>query len=266
VPTRCRALIALLLLPTVAFAASPTPVEAARWRPAPGTSWQIQYTGTLKLNLDVDAYDLDLFDLDASPADEVGALHAKRRRVVCYFSAGSWEDWRPDAADFPPATIGNPLADWPGESWLDIRTSSVRRIMQKRLDLAAEIGCDAVDPDNVDGYTHDSGFPLTAANQLSFNKFLANEAHKRGLAVGLKNDLDQIPQLLGSFDFAVNESCFAYDECDLLLPFVDHDKAVFQIEYGTSSLARRVCRQANALDLDTIIKTTSLNATRTACR
>jgi hypothetical protein len=263
---RSRALIALLLLLALCFADRPAPTAAARWRPTPGTSWQIQYTGTLKLNLDVDVYDLDLFDLNDSPADEIGTLHAQGRRVICYFSAGTWEDWRPDAGHFPPSTVGKPLADWPGESWLDIRKTSVRTIMQQRVDLAADIGCDAVDPDNVDGYTQDSGFPLTAANQLGFNKFLANEAHKRNLAVGLKNDLEQIPQLRPYFDFAVNESCFVYDECDLLTSFVDHAKAVFQIEYGRSSLARRICPRANDLDLDTLIKNLSLNAARTACR
>jgi len=262
--TLTRALIALLLLSTIGFAARPA--AAARWRPTPGTSWQIQYTGTLNLTLDVDAYDLDLFDLADSPADEIGTLHAQGRRVICYFSAGTWEDWRPDADDFPSSTIGKPLPDWPGESWLDIRNTSVRTIMKLRLDLAVAIGCDAVDPDNVDGYTQDSGFPLTAANQLGFNKFIATEAHKRNLAVGLKNDLEQIPELRPYFDFAVNESCFVYDECDLLASFVDHAKAVFQIEYGRSSLARRICPRANALDFDTLIKNLSLNVTRTACR
>jgi hypothetical protein len=87
--------------------------------------------------------------------------------------------------------------------------------MQKRLDLAVAKGCDAVDPDNVDGYANDSGFPLTASHQLSHNRFLASEAHERGLAIGLKNDLDQIPKLVASFDFQINDQCFAYDECEL---------------------------------------------------
>jgi hypothetical protein len=149
---------------------------------------------------------------------------------------------------------------------LDIRNSQVRSIMQKRLDLAASKGCDAVDPDNVDGYTQDSGFPLTASNQLSYNRFLATEAHKRGMAIGLKNDLDRIKQLVDSFDFAVNEQCFQYQECDLLQPFIERDKPVFNIEYGGASTARKVCPQANKRDVDTLVKNLSLDAKRIACR
>ncbi len=58
--------------------------------------------------------------------------------------------------------------------------------MLRRLDLAVTKGCDGVEPDNMDGYANDSGFPLTAEDQLTFNRFIANEAHRRGLAVGLK--------------------------------------------------------------------------------
>ena len=60
-------------------------------------------------------------------------------------------------------------------------------------------------PDGVDGYSNSNGLGLTAADQLSYNTFLAEEAHKLGLAAGLKNDLSQLTQLLQSFDFFVNE-------------------------------------------------------------
>lgn len=84
---------------------------------------------------------------------------------------------------------------------------------------------------NVDGYTQRSGFDLTASDQLTFNRMLARLAHERGLAVGLKNDLDQIPELVDSFDFAVNEQCAQYEECDALAPFVEQGKPVYHVEY-----------------------------------
>src|SRR5512143_2110882 len=109
------------------------------WRPSPGTSWQIQFTGVLDLSLDVQMYDLDLFD---TPHESIEALHAAGQRVVCYFSAGSWEDWRPDAGVFPESLLGNDLEGWPGERWLDIRQlDTLSPIMAKRLDLAAQKGC-----------------------------------------------------------------------------------------------------------------------------
>lgn len=46
-------------------------------------------------------------------------------------SAGSYENWRPDAADFPAADVGAPLAGWAGEKWLNIRSTAVRAIMLK---------------------------------------------------------------------------------------------------------------------------------------
>jgi hypothetical protein len=207
------------------------------------------------------AYDIDLFD---TPAATIAALHTAGRKVICYFSAGSYEDWRPDAKQFPAAAIGNALDGWPGEAWIDTRSAAVRSIMQARMDMAVSKGCDAVDPDNVDGYTNDPGFPLTASTQLDYNTFLAAAAHARGLAAGLKNDLDQVKSLVTSFDFAVNEQCQQYKECDLLKPFITAGKPVFGIEYkGTPST---VCAAANAANFDTLIKTLDLDATRNACR
>lgn len=52
-----------------------------------------------------------------------------------------------------------------------------------RLDVAVYKGCDGVEPDNVDGYTNNTGFILTAEDQLMYNRFLADEAHERGLLI-----------------------------------------------------------------------------------
>lgn len=239
-----------------------TALPGSRWQPRPGTSWQIQYTGDLNLTLDVQAYDLDLFDMSQSAIEQ---LHAQGRRVICYFSGGSWEDWRPDAGQFPPAVLGADLDDWPGEKWLDIRQlAALGPIMAARLDLAVQKRCDAVDPDNMDGYANESGFPLSAADQLAYNTWMAEQAHQRGLAVGLKNDLDQIPQLVAVFDFAVNEQCFQYNECALLLPFIQAGKPVFSIEYQGNP--NQVCPQLNALDFDALFKRLELDAWRVACR
>lgn len=214
-------------------------------------------------SLDVQMYDIDLFDV---PAATIEGLHADGRVVVCYFSAGSWEEWRDDASSFPAGALGNDLEGWAGERWLDVRDATVRQIMRDRLDLAAARGCDGVEPDNVDGYMNDPGFDLGYDDQLDYNRFLAREAHLRGLSVGLKNDLDQIGDLVDEFDWALNEECFSYDECDALAPFIEAGKAVFQVEYGAASLADTVCPQANGRDFDTLIKNWDLDAWRVACR
>ncbi|MBW1806656.1 MAG: endo alpha-1,4 polygalactosaminidase [Deltaproteobacteria bacterium] len=236
---------------------------SAIWQPQPGISWQWQLSGTIDTSIEVAMYDIDLFDAPQAVIDE---LHAAGRIVICYFSAGSIEDWRIDAGDFPLAAIGNQLDNWPGENWIDIRDLTVRAIMTSRMDLALAKNCDGVEPDNVDGYTNNPGFDFDGSDQLDYNRFLASEAHARGLSIGLKNDLDQIVALVDDFDWALNEECFSYNECDDLLPFIEAGKAVFNVEYGAAGLADTICPQANALDFDSLIKNWDLDAWRVACR
>jgi endo-alpha-1,4-polygalactosaminidase (GH114 family) len=238
-----------------------TPPTGGIWQPKPGTSWQWQLTGTVDTSVDAQVFDIDLFD---NSAQVIAGLQAKGRKVVCYFST-AYEDWRPDASSFPSSVLGNNLGSWPGEKWVDIRSQAVRDIMAKRLDLAKQKGCDGVEPDNVDAYQNNPGFPLTAADSLDFLKYLAAQAHSRGLAIALKNNLDQVAQLVSYFDFAVNEECFQWNECDALKPFINANKAVFHVEYGNANLANTICPKAKALGFDTLIKKLDLDAWRIAC-
>lgn len=226
------------------------------------TSWQIQYSGDMDYSLDVDIYNIDLFDTDA---EAISKLKERGIFVMCYFSAGSYEDWRPDASNFPTKTLGKPMEGWEGETWLDIRQiSELQPVMESRLDMAATKGCNGVDPDNVNGYENDTGFPLTYKDQIEFNIFLANTAHQRGLKIGLKNDLNQIEDLLPYFDWILNEECFSFDECDLLLPFVEAGKPAFVIEYELSP--QKFCEQANQMNFNALHKNWELDAYRVACR
>lgn len=226
-----------------------------------GNSWHWQLQGDLNTGYDVDLYDIDLFDTDTQIIDD---LKAQGRVVICYFSAGSWEDWRDDADDFEQAALGNPLDGWPGEKWLDVRASSLEAVMEARLDVAAEKGCDGVEPDNVDGYANDSGFPLSGNDQLAYNRFLASAAHERGLLIGLKNDLDQISELVAAFDFAVNEECYEYDECERLTPFIEAGKPVLHAEYAETLVndpeARALfCDEMVALGLSSMVRPLELD-------
>lgn len=225
-------------------------------------SWQIQYTGVKEYSIDVDMFNLDLFETDSRT---IGELKERGVFVACYFSAGSHEDWRPDAPEFPAETLGKPMRGWEGETWLDIRNiASLRPVMDKRLDLAVDKGCDGVDPDNVNGYENDTGFPLTYKDQLAFNMYLANAAHERGLLIGLKNDLAQIEDLLLQFDWVLDEECFSYNECELLLPFIEAGKPVFVIEYDITP--GEFCERANRMNFNALHKNRELDAYRAACR
>ena len=247
---------------TVSAEVAASPASHDIWRPSPGTSWQIQLSEPVDPSVDAQVYDIDLFD---TPQQVIDQLHAQGRKVICYFSAGSWENWRPDADQFPREVLGRVLVGWPDEKWLDVRRLDLLDpLMQARLDLAVQKGCDGVDPDNVDGYANKSGFPLSGEDQLAYNRWLADQAHRRGLSIGLKNDLGQIPELLSDFDWAINEQCFQYEECELLLPFVQAGKPVFGIEYELDQAD--FCPQATAMNFDFLKKRLELDAWRVPCR
>lgn len=242
-----------------------TPTERPErdwWHPSRGLSWQWQLDGKpIDLSVDAEVFDVDLW---ATPESTVDELHHQDRKVICYLSAGSWEPYRPDAERFPAAVIGPPVAGWPDERWLDIRRLDVLEpLMADRFDLCRDKGFDAVEPDWMDNHTQDTGFDITAEDQLRYNRRLAEMAHERGLAIGLKNDLGQIPELVDTFDFAVVESCFTYDECHLVQPFLDRDKPVFHAEYDlpTSSF----CETARRMGLSSIRKRWNLDAWRETC-
>jgi hypothetical protein len=234
------------------------------WRPTPGTSWQWQLSGTLDTSVNAGVYDIDLFD--NTPA-QIATLHGLGRKVICYFDT-AYEPGRPDSSQLYPYR-GNAVAGWPGQYWLDIRHPAVVSVMKARTALAEQKGCDAVEADDVDSRSNNPGFPITAEDQQGFIRTLAAEAHARGLSFALKNDLEEIPQLIGDVDFAINEECFQYSECNALAPFISANKAVFHVEYTAGDLAARgatICPMANALNFDTLIKHTDLGPPRHSCR
>ena len=216
------------------------------------STWQWQLLGDINISHNVDIFDIDLFD---TSKETIAEIHNLGKKVICYFSAGSYENWREDKGLFPESVLGNILDGWEDEKWLDIRDIQVRNIMKNRLDLAVEKNCDGVEPDNVDGYLNDSGFSLTFEDQLNFNIFLAKESHKLGLAVGLKNDLNQISQLVEYFDFSVNEQCNQFSECEKLSPFIENGKPVFNAEYDKKYLDDKseVCQNSKKFGLQTLI-------------
>lgn len=234
---------------------------------SPGTSWHWQLTNGLRDDLKVKVYDIDMLLTEKSVIED---LQSKDKIVICYFSAGTAEDFRNDYDELPKEIQGKPLGDFPDEFWLDIRSEETKDYVIKRLNRAQALGCDGVEPDNVDAYTNDSGFELTKEDQINFNKFIATEAHNRDLSVGLKNALDIIPDLVDDFDWALNEQCAQYKECNTLLPFIEKNKAVFQAEYKKKyrrgKRKRKVCKQANKNNFDLVIYKLDLNGKRYQCK
>jgi hypothetical protein len=219
---------------------TPAPLNEDSWLPTVGNSWQWQInTGDVDTSFDVDVYDVDLFDVSA---ELVSSLHAQGRDVICHMSAGSWEEWRSDADAFPSEVLGDDYDGWEGERWLDIRNiDALAPIMGARLDLCAAKGFDAVEPDNIDGYTNDTGFPLTYGDQLRYNMWLAAEAPDRSLSIGLKNDSDQVDDLIEYFDWALTEDCIAEGWCDDFAVLQERLKVVFAAKYTDMGVSLQAC-------------------------
>jgi hypothetical protein len=123
-----------------------------------GTAWDIVLDKS-KTNLAAlkaapgNVIDIDLLEIiEANDQTTIKEL-AKTKQVICYFSAGSREDWRKDGGQFGSGDYGQELGDeWPGENWVNVKSDKVRSIMKARIEQAKQAGCTAVDPDNVDGY------------------------------------------------------------------------------------------------------------------
>lgn len=248
------------------------------WQPGPGLNWtyqlsQVPSSSQLKNPSQYNVWDIDLFD---TPASSIQTIQAAGSKVICYFSAGTVENWRSDSNQFQSADVGAAMGTWPGENWINTKSASVRKIMAARLDLAKSKGCNGVDPDNIDAYNHDTGFSLTQSDAVSYVSYLAKQAALRGLAISLKNSADIIPRVINLVQYSVEEACSAYSECYLYQAFTNAGKAVFHVEYpkgyGTvntatvsSSSMASICTCKGSYHLSPIIKNNNLDSWQQQC-
>jgi hypothetical protein len=264
------------------FSGPNVPSGAGLWHPDLNTSWQWMIEHALNTS---NAKDMGLvkpdgsalpasiapptvYDIDGeyNSAATVAQLHAMGKRVICYVDVGVYENYRPDASQFPASVIGAVDAGWNGSYWLDIRrTDILLPIMRNRLQTCKDKGFDAIEPDEIDGYSNNSGFPLTYDDQLAYNRAIADIAHSIGISIGLKGDIDQVKDLWQSFEWTLNEQCYQYNECDPLSTyFLANGKAVFQVEYSSDPAS--FCPKANAANFNSMLMPLNLNGGRQPCR
>lgn len=231
------------------------------WRPRPGLTWQWQLEGRVDVNLDADVFDLDAFDTSAAT---VAALHAKGRKVICYVDVGAVESYRPDAGAFPAEAVGRTVDGWDQERYLDVRRLDlIGPVLLARFDQCRAKGFDGVEGDLVDAYDNDTGFHISEADQVRFLRWFAAAVHDRGMAAGLKNVPDLIPQVLEDFEFAVVEDCHSQGLCAPYRAFTSAGKAVFDAEYHVG--VREFCEPTRALGISAIAKRLSLDGWRETC-
>jgi hypothetical protein len=218
----------LLVAATTAFGAS-AQATPGHWTPPQQLTWFWQLQGKVNNDKAVAAYDIDGFENEAA---EVAALHAQGKHVICYIDVGTAEKFRPDYSSFPASTLGRSNG-WPGERWLDIRRlQAIEPIMTARFEMCREKHFDAVEPDNIEAFSNNSGFPITAQQQLTYNEWVAGEVHSLGMAVLQKNDGEQTAQLQPYFDGALSEQCNQYRECADFRPYLAAGEPVLNAEYA----------------------------------
>eukprot|EP00903_Cladosiphon_okamuranus_P008300 g7986.t1 len=212
-------------------------------------------------------FDVDLFDNDAAvfkTLQDAGIV------VICYFSAGTYEEWRDDESSFPASALGSKVVfdgEFWGEWWVNINDESIKTVMMERLDLAVEKGCDGVDPDQMEAYSYGeavTGWDITPEDQLAYNMWIAEQAHARNLSVGLKNDKDQVEVLEPYFDWALSTDCYTYSDCGVYTPFMAARKAVLDAEFSVVDLG--LCNDTLMTSvIDFIVKDGDLDELRCSC-
>lgn len=247
-----------LLFLSFILLASPVLADPPRWQPNDIDSFDIQLNDPPSAAAIPNVEVVEL-DHDTSPG-LLQAVRARGTKLICYINAGAWESYRSDKDAFPQEVLGHVYDGFPEERWLDIRAiDKLAPIMRARLDQCVAKGFVAVDPDNINGYANETGFPITSEHQLAYNRWLMNEAHARGLAIALKNAPEFAQQLSNEgYDLAVTESCFADGFCESFQAFIDAGKPVLDLEYIDEGMALDdFCDEAKKLGIRAALKRSS---------
>ncbi len=238
------------------------------YTPSPGTSFDWQLSDVSNSSFSSSVVDVDGFD---TSKETVERLVSEGNIVVAYLSVGTIEDWRPDTEAFPSEIIGKKYDGWEGEKWLDIRRLDlIGPIIEARLDMLVEKGFHGVEPDNMDAFEYpDPGFDISRDDQIAYCRWLANEAHERGLSIGQKNAGTLVDELVNNFDWMLTEDAYADDWYEQAELYIENGKAVFVVEY-TDNMSRNkflnnICPSAEAKHFTSILKDRDLGAGLTTC-
>ena len=231
--------------------------------PGVDVTWQAKLTGAVDIEEDA-----ELFYLDAElqdPAD-LATLHAEGRHYLCYLSAGSLEEFRDDAQEFPEEVIGKPLTSFPDERWLDVRAPVVRELMARRIEALAGAGCDGVPPSSLAVHVADSGFALTVDDTLDYARWFAERIHAAGMSAGLTGPAALTSELWPTFDFGLAIGCLDGTRCAEFAVFGQAGKPVLHLELGDEDSAVRICKDAEALGFVPLVTSPSFNGQTVRCQ
>ncbi len=224
----------------VVITPDPNPVPVPQnpgtwWKPGPIKKFQIIHASDMdevrekvKKDTQVLTFELDSLVEDFEGTEVADYVHSLGAKLICYTSEG-YQKSHHDEAQYPEDAKGGNICRkeifgkcvswWPGEKWGNPKKESLKKFLHGRFKKAKELGCDGVEPDNMDQHSNDVGFSITEEENIQAQKEIAALAHKEGLAIFQKNAGDIAEHLVDHFDGVYNESCFEYDECDDLAPY-----------------------------------------------
>jgi uncharacterized protein (TIGR01370 family) len=202
-------------------------------------------------------YDIDLFD---NSKETIKKLKEKGKIVICYFSFGTYEDWREDTNSISRELLGNKLDNWEGERWWDIRNKGIINLLKKRIDLAKEKGCDGIEMDNIDIYKNNNGLGIKKEDVIRAFKELSEYAKSEGLLVVLKNSPELIEELKDYYDLILAEECFEFNECN---QYLKSNKPIIDVEYNLNK--NQFCKEAKKLKISAVKACYELNGCWNPC-
>jgi len=116
---------------------------------------------------------------------------------------------------------------------------------------------------------NDNGLNLQATDAIDYIKWMAQEAAKYQMEIGLKNSLDIVDTLTPYVSFAVNEQCAQLSECDRYNSFLATNKPVFHIEYpnplNPNAAKTNLCTGPGVLGMSTVLKNIALDGPTVYC-
>jgi Glycoside-hydrolase family GH114 len=230
--------------------------------PATDVRWFAQLDGAVDVE---QSYELFYLDPQQQDAAALAALQARGGHYLCYLSAGSVEDFRADAKDFPDSAIGNVLNGFPNEHWLDVRDPTVRELMARRVTALAAQGCAGIPPSSLAVHAADTGFDLTLTDALDYARWLAERIHAAGMSAGLTGPAALTRELWPTFDFGLAIGCVNGSMCAEYAPFTGAKKTVLHIELGDQVSAPDLCNAAKALGFTALVSDPGFTGRCIAC-
>jgi endo-alpha-1,4-polygalactosaminidase (GH114 family) len=249
---------------------TPLPSDKTNW-------WQPKASTSFDWDLadltNTDKFTTDVVDVDAytTSAEQVAELHAQGKKVIAYLSVGTFEKDRPDLDLLPKEIVGKVYPEWPDEKWLDIRQpEKLKPWLTSRFNMIIKKGFDAIEPDNLDSYDNETGFPITIDDTKRYCDYLIQLAHANGLSIGQKNVPDLSNEYASKFDWILTEDAFEQGWQDQVKEYIVLNKPVFAVEYtdntSQQTFDNSICPKAKALGYYAILKHRDLDKWTYTCK